>query len=69
MNIIYFRKSKRARQVFAESMSLATKVKQKSLKHANMSLHDFELPLKIRHNDSMACGQGILLFECLKWSK
>ena len=44
-------------------------VKQNSLKHANMSLHDFELPLKIRHNDSMASGQGILQFECLKWSK
>ena len=28
-----------------------------------MSLHDFDLPLKIRHIDRMACGQGILLFE------
>ena len=43
-------------------------VKQKSLKYANMSLHNFDLPLKIRHNDLMACGQGILPFECLKWS-
>ena len=28
-----------------------------------MSLHDFDLPLKIRNNDGMACGQGILLYE------
>ena len=65
---ISFRKSKPARQVFAESISLVTKLSKKSLKHANMSLREFELPLKIRHNDRLACGQGILLFECLKWS-
>ena len=44
-------------------------VKQESVRHKNVSLHDLELPLKIRHDQIVwFVGQGMLLFDCLKWA-
>ena len=42
-------------------------VKQKCVRPKNVSLHDLELPLKIRHDQIVwFVGQGMFLFDCLK---
>ena len=54
LDVYLISKSKACPTGFFRIYITCDQVKRKSLKHTNMSLRDFDLPLKIRHNDSTA---------------